>query len=122
MASPTLHRGVNHESVFPANHRCTVGKGETRTETHRNSASLKTWDGLAQDSDKTRRALYGNGVTIVPNVHAVMAWAASVVTLTTKRGLSRQKCHETLARWGKGDSPTTGEHDEGDNECYRNAP
>jgi len=26
---------------------------------------------------KKARLLYGNGVTIVPNVHAVMAWAAS---------------------------------------------
>ena len=25
---------------------------------------------------KKARLLYGNGVTIVPNVHAVMAWAA----------------------------------------------
>jgi hypothetical protein len=38
-------------------------------------AYLKTWDCLYQGTC-TNRILDGNGVTIVPNAHAVMAWAA----------------------------------------------
>jgi hypothetical protein len=50
---------------------------------HRIFAYLKTWDCLHRVLG-TSKALHGNGVTIVPKVQAVMAWAARTILATNE--------------------------------------
>lgn len=57
-----------------------------------------------QDSE---RDLYGNGVIIVPNVHAVMAWAARMILAANEIEAVRN-C-ESLGKRGRDDSPTAKE-------------
>lgn len=44
--------------------------------------------------------LHGNGVTIVPNVHAVMAWAARK-SLADNRGISMQEAAKLSGSGGR---------------------
>ena len=59
-------------------------KGEKSTYMPRDFASLKTRDCLHRIR-RTSEVLHGNGVTIVPKVQAVMAWAARKILAANER-------------------------------------
>jgi hypothetical protein len=61
-----------------------VEKGEKSTYMPRNFASLKTRDCLNRML-RNSEVLHGNGVAIVPKVHAVMAWAARKTLAANER-------------------------------------
>ncbi len=88
----TLYRRtlqVRTQSASPEQPQMNGGKGRKENpQMHRIFAYLKTWDCLNRASG-TSKALHGNGVTIVPNVQAVMAWAARKV-LATKGDISKR--------------------------------
>ena len=86
MASPFGHMNPPGSILasLPEQPQMNGGKGRKENpQMHRIFAYLKTWDCLNRVLGKSK-ALHGNGVTIVPNVPAVMAWAARSIVATNE--------------------------------------
>ena len=77
---PTPRLGVPTDLVsFPGQPQMYGGKGRKENRQVHHMLCLTENAGLPVPGEVKKRkstALDGNGVTIVPNVHAVMAWAA----------------------------------------------
>jgi hypothetical protein len=65
--------------------------------------------------------LYGNGVTVVPNVHVVMTWAAQNTRATT-RGISGEELRNPRKGGGRVTALQPRNETRGDNECYQTEP
>ncbi len=86
MASPFGHLNPPGSLLasLPEPPQMNGGKGRKENpQMHRIFAYLKTWDCLNRVLG-TSKALHGNGVTIVPKVQAVMAWAARTILATNE--------------------------------------
>ena len=76
--------------------------------------------GIACSRLVEKHDLYGNGVAIVPKVHAVMAWAACKIEAVNV-GINSEELR-TPTTTGEGRQSYTKERKDGDNECYQKKP
>lgn len=92
----------------------------TNEEPKRIASLLARKRGIACSRLVERHNLYGNGVAVVPNVHAVMAWAACKIEAVNVDISSEEL--RTPTTTGEGQQSYTKERKDGDNECYQNEP